>query len=110
MFIAANRLFAPGEVSAWIWNGRKGDSILTERRGESSGVPAWYHIWLIPTPEAASARPRRSHERRLGNRYHELKTALIFPASSKSRLLIPFTLCVAKSTTTLFHTLNHSGW
>jgi hypothetical protein len=37
------------------------------------------------------------------------KISSIFAAKSKSKLLIPFTLCEFRSMTTLFHTLNHSG-
>src|SRR5579863_9261828 len=37
------------------------------------------------------------------------KISSIFAAKSKSKLLMPFTLCEFKSITTLFHTLNHSG-
>lgn len=38
------------------------------------------------------------------------KISSIFSASTKSRSLIPFTLCVTKSNATLFHTFDHSGW
>ena len=37
------------------------------------------------------------------------KMSFILAASWKSSGLIPFTLCVFRSITTLFHTLNHSG-
>src|ERR1700730_722838 len=38
------------------------------------------------------------------------KISLIFSASAKSLSLMPFTLWVFRSMTTLFHTLHHSGW
>src|SRR5262249_53540246 len=39
-----------------------------------------------------------------------LKISSIFSARTKSRSLIPFTLCVTRSNVTRFHTLAHSGW
>src|SRR6266481_2555071 len=45
-----------------------------------------------------------------GGSHHAPKISLIFSASLKSYSLRPFTLCVFRSITTLFHTLNHSGW
>lgn len=38
------------------------------------------------------------------------KISSIFSASTKSRSLMPFTLCVTRSNVTRFHTLAHSGW
>ena len=45
----------------------------------------------------------------VNSRRYAPKISLIFSANWKSRLLIPCTLCVFRSITTLFHTLNHSG-
>lgn len=51
----------------------------------------------------------RFHSRVARVRYRP-KISLIFPASLKSSSLMPPTLWVLRSITTLFHTLNHSGW
>ena len=111
-FIATNALLAKRDWRGSLLdyaNVRKGVCILALWVRESMRVTNAVAERQIESTKAVPPRCANpcGHSARAAS--YAPKISLIFPANSKSRVLMPFTLCVFKSMITLFHTLNHSG-
>ena len=99
-------------IGQWTMPGGGLPSGLLTARSAVQTICRRDHVTFMSRASAEQT-PGYSAKQGAGNPSRRIRyppnTSLIFDAKSKSGLLMPCTLCVFKSITTLFHTLNHSG-